>query len=117
GFVLLAFGLTSLLLSSILVATMLGGMLAAQIRQIGVMKAVGARTGQVLSMYLLLTGLIGLLATGLALPPGLLLGRALAGQAARLLNLDLASSNAPAWVWLVVLVRGTGGTPLVRVSP
>jgi putative ABC transport system permease protein len=117
GFVLLAFGLTSLLLSSILVATMLGGMLAAQIRQIGAMKAVGARTGQVLSMYLLLTGLIGLLATGLALPPGLLLGRALAGQAARLLNLDLASSTAPAWVWLVVLAAGIGVPLLVALVP
>jgi putative ABC transport system permease protein len=117
GFVLLAFGLTSLLLSSILVATMLGGMLAAQIRQIGAMKAVGARTGQVLSMYLLLTGLIGLLATGLALPPGLLLGRALAGQAARLLNLDLASTTAPAWVWLVVLAAGTGVPLLVALVP
>jgi putative ABC transport system permease protein len=117
GFVLLAFGLTSLLLSSILVATMLGGMLAAQIRQIGAMKAVGARTGQILSMYLLLTGLIGLLATGLALPPGLLLGRALAGQAARLLNLDLASSTAPAWVWVVVLAAGIGVPLLVALVP
>jgi putative ABC transport system permease protein len=117
GFVLLAFGLTSLLLSSILVATMLGAMLAAQIRQIGAMKAVGARTGQILSMYLLLTGLIGLLATGLALPPGLLLGRALAGQAARLLNLDLASTTAPAWVWVVVLAAGTGVPLLVALVP
>jgi putative ABC transport system permease protein len=117
GFVLLAFGLTSLLLSSILVATMLGGMLAAQIRQIGAMKAVGARTGQILSMYLLLTGLIGLLATGLALPPGLLLGRVLAGQAARLLNLDLASTTAPAWVWAVVVAAGIGVPLLVALVP
>jgi putative ABC transport system permease protein len=117
GFVLLAFGLMSLLLSSILVATMLGGMLAAQIRQIGAMKAVGARTGQILSMYLLLTGLIGLAATGLALPPGLLLGRVLAGQAARLLNLQLASTTAPAWVWVVVLAAGIGVPLLVALVP
>jgi putative ABC transport system permease protein len=117
GFILLAFGLVSLLLSSILVATMLGGMLTAQIRQIGAMKAVGARTGQILSMYLLLAGAIAVVATGLALAPGLLLGRALAGQAAGLLNLDLASTAAPAWVYAVVLFAGIGVPLLVALVP
>jgi putative ABC transport system permease protein len=74
GFVLLAFGGASLLLSSILVATMLGGMLTEQIRQIGAMKAVGARTGQLLAMYLALATVLAVLATGLALYPGLALG-------------------------------------------
>lgn len=117
GFVLLAFGLTALLLSSTLVATMLGGMLAAQIRQIGAMKAIGARTGQILSMYLLQAGLIALAATALALIPGLLLGRLLAGQGARLLNLDLASTAVPGWVYAVVLTAGIGVPLLVALVP
>lgn len=70
------------LLSSILVATMLGGLLAAQIRQIGAMKAIGARTSQILTLYLSLAAGIAMVATALALAPGLLLGRVLAGQAA-----------------------------------
>jgi putative ABC transport system permease protein len=117
GFILLAFGVMSLLLSSILVATMLGGMLAGQIRQIGAMKAVGARTGQILSMYLLLAAAIAAVATGLALAPGLLLGRVLAGQAARLLNLDLASTASPAWVYGVVLAAGIAIPLLVALVP
>jgi putative ABC transport system permease protein len=106
GFVLLAFGLMSLLLSSVLVATMLRGMLAAQIRQIGAMKAVGARTGQILWMYLSLTTAVAAVATALALAPGLLLGRVLASSGAALLNLDLDSRAVPGWVYAVVLGAG-----------
>ena len=45
-FLLEAFGVLALALSGILVATIMAALLAQQIRQIGVMKAVGARTGQ-----------------------------------------------------------------------
>jgi putative ABC transport system permease protein len=117
GFVLLTFGLVSLLLSAILVATMLGGMLTAQIRQIGAMKAVGARTGQLLSMYLALAGLLAATATGLALYPGLLLGRVFARTAGALLNLDITSGAVPAWVVATVLATGIGIPLLVAVPP
>jgi putative ABC transport system permease protein len=117
GFVLLAFSGMALLLSSILVATMLGGMLAGQVRQIGAMKAVGARTGQILGLYLLLTGLIAAAATGLALLPGAVLGRLLAGQGARLLNLDLSSRAIPAWVVAVEIAAGVAVPLLVALVP
>lgn len=117
GWVLLAFGISALLLSSTLVATMLGGMLAAQIRQIGAMKAVGARTGQILSMYLLETAAIAIVATGLAVAPGLWLGRVLARQGAGLLNLDLVDSGTPGWVLAVVLLAGVGVPLLVALVP
>ncbi|MER8010851.1 ABC transporter permease [Streptomyces sp. NPDC094149] len=117
GFVLLAFGLMALLLASILVATMLGGMLTAQIRQIGAMKAVGARTGQILRMYLALAAAIAVTATALALVPGLALGRALAEQGARLLNLDITTESVPAWVYAVALGAGIGVPLLVALVP
>ena len=117
GYVLLAFGLVSLLLSSILVATMLGGMLTAQIRQIGAMKAVGARNSQLLSMYLILAALLATTATTLALYPGLLLGRLFARVAGSLLNLDITSSAVPAWVIATVLATGIGVPLLVSLPP
>ncbi|MEU6540205.1 ABC transporter permease [Streptomyces sp. NPDC047000] len=117
GFVLLAFGLTALLLASVLVATMLGGMLTAQIRQIGAMKAVGARTGQILLMYLAQAAFVAVTATALALAPGLALGRVLAGQGARLLNLDIAGESVPAWVYAVALGAGVGIPLLVALVP
>ena len=114
---LLSFGVIALLLSSILVATMLGGLLTAQIRQIGSMNAVGARTGQILAMYMSLTAAIAVVATAIALVPGFALGRVLAEQAAALLNLDITSPNAPAWVVDVVLLAGIGVPLIVALIP
>ena len=117
GFVLLAFGLISLLLSSILVATMLGGLLTAQVRQIGAMKAVGAGNSQLLSMYLTFAAAVAVTATALALYPGLLLGRLLAGVGASLLNLDITSPAVPTWVIATVLTTGIGVPILVALPP
>jgi len=117
GFLLLAFGLTALLLSSVLVATLLGGLITGQIRQIGSLKAIGARTGQILTMYLWLTAAIGVLATAVALPAGLLGGRFLARTAARMLNLDLTDTSVPAWVYLTVVAAGIGMPLLVALVP
>lgn len=117
GFVLLAFGLIALLLSSILVATMLGGLLTAQVRQIGAMKAVGARNGQLLTIYLTLASVVAVTATSLALYPGLLLGRLLAGVGGSLLNLDITSPAVPPWVIATVLATGIGVPILVALPP
>ncbi|WP_028049781.1 FtsX-like permease family protein [Cellulomonas sp. URHD0024] len=117
GTVLLAFGFVALLLSSVLVATMLGGMVAGQVRQIGAMKAIGARTGQVLGMYLTMVAAIALVATAVAVYPGVLLGRAMAGAAGDLLNLDVSSSSVPGWVLAIVLVAGLGVPVLVSLPP
>ncbi|HET9656470.1 MAG TPA: ABC transporter permease [Kineosporiaceae bacterium] len=117
GFVLLTCGLVALLLSSILVATMLGGMLTAQIRQIAAMKAVGARTGQLFGMYLGFAVLLAAIATALAALPGLAAGRFLARVAGGLLNLDLTDTSAPWWVLATVLLAGIGVPVLVAVPP
>jgi putative ABC transport system permease protein len=117
GVVLLTCGLTALLLSSILVATMLGGLLTGQLRQLGAMKAVGARTGQIFAMYLGLTAALAVTATTLAVLPGLAAGRLLAAAAARLLNLDLADTSAPWWVPATVLVAGIVVPVLVALPP
>jgi putative ABC transport system permease protein len=103
---LLAFGLMSLLLSAILVATMMNGLLAQQVRQIGVMKAVGARTSQILRLYLLMTLLIAVVATALAVYPGIELGRVLAATVSRLLNIDLVSVAVPGWVYATMIAAG-----------
>ncbi|MBE0447573.1 MAG: hypothetical protein IBX64_05675 [Actinobacteria bacterium] len=75
---LLAFGALSLLLSAILIATMFNGMLTQQIPQIGMMKAIGARSSRILQLYLMMVLMVSAMATALALLPGVALGRALA---------------------------------------
>ncbi|AVZ71072.1 hypothetical protein SLUN_01195 [Streptomyces lunaelactis] len=114
---LLVFAGLSVVLSAILVATMLGGLLAQQIRQIGMMKAVGARTRQILQLYLLMALLIAAAATALSIVPSLLTGRYLAGVIAELLNIDLVSVAVPAWVFTVQLLAGLGVPLLVALVP
>jgi putative ABC transport system permease protein len=103
---LLMFSFMALLLGAVLTATMIGGMLAQQSRQIGVMKAIGARRGQIASMYLMLVAVLGVVATGIGVPLGEMAGRALAGAAAHNLNFTLYSQATPAWTMLLQIAAG-----------
>ncbi len=103
---MLIFSLMALLLSAILTATMIGGLLAQQVRQIGVMKAIGARTWQIAGIYLLLVALIGTIALVIGLPPGIVAGQAFAKAIAKLLNFTLYSQAIPAWIYIVQLLVG-----------
>lgn len=103
---LLIFSLMALGLSAILTATMIGGLLAQQVRQIGVMKTIGARTCQIAGLYLVLIILVGIVAVILGLPPGIAAGRGFARVVAELLNFTLYSEAIPGWVFMVQLLVG-----------
>lgn len=92
-------GLLCLLLSGFLVVNTITALLAQQIRQIGVMKAVGARTGQIAGMYFGLVLLLGILALIISIPVSVLATRALVRFIAGLVNFDVASYWPPAWVF------------------
>ncbi|MBA4864301.1 FtsX-like permease family protein [Streptomyces sp. PSKA54] len=115
--VLLIFAGLGLVLSAILVATVIGGMLTQQIRQIGVMKAVGARTSQIAGMYALQVLAIGAAATIISVPLGIMGGRGFADAVSELLNLDLASKAVPAWVFAVQFASGLLVPLLVAAAP
>lgn len=103
---LLIFSLLALLLGAVLTATIIGGLLAQQGRQIAIMKAIGARSGQIATLYLGLVGLIGAVCVAIGLPLGLLAGRGFVGVVGELLNLDIASDSAPGWLFAVVIALG-----------
>lgn len=102
----LIFSGLALLLGAILSATLIGGLLAAQVRQIGIMKTLGARSAQIAGVYAALVLLIGVLASCLALPIGILAGQGFAGLVARLLNLKLSSVGVPVWAYASLLSMG-----------
>ncbi len=98
----LYFGVAGVLLSAVLVATMLNGLFAQQIPQIGIMKAIGARSGLVLQLYLLMTLVIAATATALAIVPGILISRAVAPAMLTLLGIKAVDLMAPWWMYAVV---------------
>lgn len=121
-FLLLAFSMMALALSGILVATSVAAMLSRQVREIGVMKTIGARTSQIAALYAALIAVLGAIAVALAVPPGIAGALALANMSARMLNFTLASTAIPGWVFLVEGAAGifvpllVAAVPIVRFS-
>jgi putative ABC transport system permease protein len=93
-----AIGVLALLLSGLLVTNTVSAILTQEIRQIGIMKAIGGRGRQVGGMYLMLVLAYGLLALGIALPLGLLGTSLFTNVIADFLNVNVASAHPPAWV-------------------
>ena len=90
-----AFGVLSLLLSAVLVVNLIAAMLAGQVREIGVMKSIGARASQIAGMYLVLAFALGLLACIVAIPLAALIGRGYAEFSASLLNFSVDGVGIP----------------------
>jgi putative ABC transport system permease protein len=113
-----AFGLLSLVLSSILIATMFNGLLTQQIPQIGMMKAIGASSSRILQLYMIMVLLVSILATALAFVPGMILGRTLAQMVlSSALNIDVVSLNIPWWVLSTVILAGILVPVLITLPP
>jgi putative ABC transport system permease protein len=105
---LLVFSVLTLVLGAALTATLTSSLLAPQVRQIGVMKAIGARSGQIMQLYIGLVTAIGIAAVSIGLPLGIAAGRALAENTARMLNLELASRSVPGWLYAIQVLAGVG---------
>lgn len=115
--ILLSFSMMALLLSAILTATMINAMLAQQVRQIGVMKAIGGSSWQIARLYLLFVFMVGALATAIGLPTGLFGGLTLANVGTQLFNINLQSTALPVWNYVVALFCGVLVPVLVAMIP
>ncbi len=87
--VLGALGLLVMLLSSSLIFNTLNALLTQQLRQIGVMKLVGARSPQISGMYITLIIIYGLIALVIAVPLGTLAGYGLSAFIADFMSAEL----------------------------
>jgi len=116
-YLLMAFSLLALLLSGILVANSLAAMLARQVREIGVMKVLGATMPQLVAMYAALIVLVSGASALIAIPLGRALALALSQAVAALLNFEIFDTAPPAWVALVQLGAGIGVPLLLSAFP
>jgi putative ABC transport system permease protein len=83
-------GVFALALGSALVVNTISAVLAHQVRQIGVMKAIGARTCQIAGLYLSMVLIYGLLSLCIAVPLGAVAARKFVGFMAYFINFDLS---------------------------
>ena len=110
-----AIGVLALCLAAILVVNFTTATLVGQIREIGVMKALGGSTARIAGLYLILIGVLGAVACALSVPIALAVGRHQAVFTTSVLNFELAGTPTPLWVVLVLLAVGLG-LPLVAAA-
>ncbi len=120
GMLLLAmssFGLFVLLLSGILVVNLLTALMASQVRQIGVMKAIGGTRWQLARIYFGQALFLGVAAVLISIPLGIIGSRALCRYMAVFLNFDIYSYAVPLWVYLLVALVGLAAPLLAAAYP
>jgi putative ABC transport system permease protein len=98
-------GLLSLFLSAFLIVNTISALVTQQVRQIGVMKAVGARAGQIVELYLALSLIYGVVALLLAVPLGLVGAQGLSKMMAGFFNFDVTRFEvAPQAIALQIVI-------------
>ncbi len=103
--VLGALGILVTILSSTLIINTLNGLLAQQMRQIGIMKLVGGKSLQILGMYMVLIFAYGLIALVIAVPSGALAGYAFAEFIAFMMGSELQGFRViPIAIFLQIIV-------------
>ena len=96
-----AMGVVSLVLSGFLIINTLSAIMTQHVRQIGIMKSIGARTPQVSMMYLVMVVLFGALSLVISIPLGALGAGGLANLFAGLLNFDVSGFSLEPRVVLI----------------
>jgi putative ABC transport system permease protein len=105
-------GFMSLGLSGLLVINTMQALLTQQVRQMGIMKAIGGRSGQIMGIYYAMVFAFGVLALAAAIPLGALGAQGLTGYMATLLNFDVRSFSIPPRVLALEVLIGLA-VPLV----
>ncbi|HSB01922.1 MAG TPA: ABC transporter permease, partial [Anaerolineales bacterium] len=98
----------TLLGGAFLVFNTIAALLAQQVRQIGIMKAIGAREDQIAAMYLVMILIFGWLALAITTPLSVVGGIRAAGFLADFFNLDLGAVQIPIQAFIVEALIGLG---------
>lgn len=112
-----ALGFLSLVMSSFLVINTLTAILTQHVRQIGIMKAIGAKSRQLTTMYFAMVLILGVGALAIGLPLASLGARYLTDFAAGLLNFDVASYRLSTGIVLLQIAVGLVVPLLASVYP
>ncbi|MBN1487261.1 MAG: ABC transporter permease [Anaerolineae bacterium] len=115
--VLIIIGVLIMFLSGSLIANTMSALLNQHLRQIGVMKLVGARRFQVVSMYMVLISSFGVLALVIAIPLGSWGAYALSQFAAGIINFELQGFRIVFEALIIQIVTGLLLPPLAGLWP
>lgn len=95
------FGMLSLVLSAMLTYSMISSIMKEQVKQIAIMKSMGATYHQVTSMYYLFIIILGTVAAVIAVPTAALMSRALCNFTGSILVFTINDSSIPHSAYLI----------------
>jgi putative ABC transport system permease protein len=96
----------SLFLSGCLVINTTSALLMQQVRQIGMMKSIGAGNAQIMRLYLGMVLIFGLLALSIAIPVSAVVAYGITGYLASLINFDFVGFRIPLEVLVLEIAVG-----------
>ena len=99
-------GFLAFLMGTVLVWQLMGAILARQVRQIGILKAIGASRVQVFEIYLTMVLLLGAAASMIAIPLAVMSGYAFADFVAGQLNFNILTTSLPILMYLYLIAAG-----------
>lgn len=105
-FTLIAFGLLCLVLSGFITAVLITSLLSQQVRQIGVMKALGASARQIMGIYTGMVLSLSVVALAIGIPLGVIAGRSFAFSTLEMLNFNVTNGTIPLWAYTVQAALG-----------
>jgi putative ABC transport system permease protein len=103
-FLIGSIGFLAFVMGAVLVSQLMAAIMAAQVRQIGIMKAIGGSQWQIFSMYIGMLLMIGLLAGIPAILLAINTGKAFATFVAAKLNFDILTTSLPISTYLLLLI-------------
>ncbi len=108
-------GLLAFLMGAVLVSQLMAALLAQQIRQIGIIKAIGASRWQTLTIYLVMVILFGVVSSAIAIPLAIVSGYAFAEFVAKTINFEILTKTLPVEVYVYLVVAGLSLPVLVSL--
>ncbi len=105
-FLLQTFGLLVLVLASVLVVNLISSMIAGSTKEIGIMKATGAGTGQIFMIYFTKVLLMAIAAVIIGVPLANYLAISYAKGAAKMLNFRIFDTSVDTLYYIITIAAG-----------
>lgn len=99
-------GLLAFLMGAVLVSQLMASILAQQVRQIGVLKAIGASRLQVLKIYMTMVLIFGVVTSIIAIPLAVMSGYTFAGFVSRIINFEILTTTLSIQLYFYLIAAG-----------
>lgn len=102
-FLIGSIGFLSFLMGAVMVSQLMSSILAKQVRQIGILKAIGASKFKIFKIYLIMLLLFGITSGVIAVPLALKSGYAFSKFVAGIINFEIFTTTLPASIYLSLI--------------